>query len=127
MNRPKIVCLIGSTRFKEEYIKANFQETMRGKIVLTCGWFSHADGNIYQPTDLEKMQLDILHLRKIELADEVLVISRNGYRGESTMRELVYCESLLKPVRYWEVEEDERKVYEDGMNSIQEALDERHE
>lgn len=71
---PVIVCLCGSTRFKEAFIAANFRETMAGRIVLSVGWFSHADGQIHTPTEAEKAALDALHLRKVELADEVLVL-----------------------------------------------------
>lgn len=37
--------------------------------------------------------LDELHLRKIDLADEVLVINVGGYIGESTRREIAYAEA----------------------------------
>ena len=42
-DRPRIVCLCGSTRFKQAFIDANFDETLMGAIVLTVGWFNHAD------------------------------------------------------------------------------------
>lgn len=75
MDKPKKVVLCGSTRFKAEFIQANYRETMQGKIVLSVGWFSHADKHIYQPTEAEKAMLDELHLRKIDEADEVLVLN----------------------------------------------------
>lgn len=102
MDRPTIVCLCGSTRFKQQFIDANFRETMTGKIVLSVGWFSHADAEVYAPTEKEKAALDELHMRKIDLADEVLILNVGGYMGESTRRELAYAESLGKPVRWWE-------------------------
>jgi hypothetical protein len=71
---PIIVCLCGSTRFKQEFIAANFRETMAGRIVLSVGLYSHADAVTYAPTEEEKRALDQLHLRKIDLADEVLVL-----------------------------------------------------
>jgi hypothetical protein len=96
----RIVCLCGSTRFKQEFIRANFRETMAGKIVLTVGWFSHADGELYTPTEQEKRDLDQLHLRKIDLCDEVLVINPGGYIGDSTRREIAYARKLGKPVHF---------------------------
>lgn len=96
----RIVCLCGSTRFKSDYIKANFLETMKGHIVLSVGWFSHADGHVYAPTAFEKGALDELHLDKVALADEVLVINPGGYIGESTRREIEHAVALGKPVRY---------------------------
>lgn len=100
MSKPTVVCLCGSTKFKQEFIDANFRETMAGKIVLSVGWFSHADGNVYTPTEEEKAALDELHLRKIDLADEVLILNVGGYIGQSTRRELEYATAQGKVVRY---------------------------
>jgi hypothetical protein len=100
--RPTITCLCGSTRFKRQFIEANFRETVAGRIVLSVGWFSHADADVYAPTEEEKAALDALHLRKIELADEVLVIAPGGYVGESTQREVEHALALGKPIRWWE-------------------------
>ena len=44
--------------------------------------------------------LDELHLRKIDLADEVLILNVDGYIGESTSRELAYAQKLEKRVRF---------------------------
>lgn len=88
---PKIVCLCGSTKFKDEFIKANFDFTMKGYIVLSVGWFGHADGDIYTPTEDEKEMLDELHKRKIDLADEVFIINVDGYIGNSTRSEIQYA------------------------------------
>src|SRR3990167_588516 len=110
--RPIIVCLCGSTRFKEAFDEANYQETMAGRIVLSVGFFMHATGNRHGEgvgaTPEQKIALDALHLRKIELADEVLVLNVGDYIGDSTGREIAYAHSLGKPVRYLEPVEAER-------------------
>jgi hypothetical protein len=100
--RPEVVCLCGSTRFKQQFIEANFRLTMRGKIVLTVGWFSHADGHVYAPTPEEKAMLDELHLRKIDLCHTVFVVNVGGYVGESTRREVAYALAHGKGVEYLE-------------------------
>lgn len=41
-DRPKIVCLCGSTRFYKEFQRANYDETMAGRIVLSVGFYMHA-------------------------------------------------------------------------------------
>ena len=46
--------------------------------------------------------LDDMHLRKIDLADEIFVINVGGYNGESTRREIAYAEKTGKKVRYLE-------------------------
>lgn len=104
---PKIVCLCGSTRFWRTFQQASLQETMNGKIVLSIGAASGTDdehfGNLPQPSyELIKEKLDELHLWKVFLADEVLILNVDGYIGESTRRELDYALKLGKKVRYWE-------------------------
>lgn len=100
VKQPRIVCLCGSTRYKEAFEAANKQETLQGKIVLSVGLFGHQEA---QPLTAEvKQRLDQLHLRKIDLADEVLVLNVGGYIGESTRNEIAYCEQHGKPVRYLE-------------------------
>jgi hypothetical protein len=96
------VTLCGSTRFKREFIEANFRETMAGRIVLSVGWFGHADHEVYELTDAEKIALDVLHFRKIDLSDEILVISERFYIGDSTHKEIQYAQRLGKPIRWWE-------------------------
>jgi hypothetical protein len=97
---PEIVCLCGSTRFKQAFIEANFRETMAGNIVLTVGWFSHADGHVYALTQEEKAKLDELHLRKIDLCHRVFVVNVGGYVGDSTRREIAYALASGKRVDY---------------------------
>lgn len=100
--KPQVVCLCGSTKFKDEFIKQNFELTLRGNIVLTVGWFNHADGMTYNLTDFEKEYLDELHKRKIDLADSVLILNVGGYVGDSTRSEVDYALSVGKPVQYLE-------------------------
>lgn len=97
--RPRIVVLCGSTRFRDEFAAVNRAATLSGNIVLAPGVFAHADGTTL--TDEQKARLDELHLRKIDLADEVIVVSdRSGYYGDSTRREIAYAEAAGVPVRY---------------------------
>lgn len=44
--------------------------------------------------------LDAVHLRKIDLADRVLVVNPGGYVGESTTREIAYARGAGKPVAF---------------------------
>lgn len=96
--KPKIVCLCGSTRFKKEYERAVWEEGLAGKIVLSVCAYVHAD-KIYI-TEEQKRKLDELHFRKIDLADEILVINVGGYVGWSTAREIKYARGKGKSIRY---------------------------
>jgi len=106
MERPAIVCLCGSTRFYQEFQRANYEETMAGKIVLSVGFYAHsseaAHGETWGCTPEQKKALDELHFRKIEMSDEVLILNVRGYIGESTGRELAHARSLGKTVRFLE-------------------------
>jgi hypothetical protein len=103
--RPKIVCLCGSTRFFKEYQETNFKETMKGRIVLSVGSYPNAKteehGESIGITPEQKIKLDELHLKKIELADEILVINVDGYVGESTSKEIDHARRLGKKIRWW--------------------------
>lgn len=102
MNRKyKIITLCGSTRFREEFYEAQKQLTLQGNIVISVGLFGHSGDNEVW-TDRTKEMLDDMHLRKIDLADEIFVINVNGYIGESTRREIEYAEKNNKEVKYLE-------------------------
>lgn len=107
--RPIIVCLCGSTRFWKLFQHAGLAETMAGRIVLSIGAASGTDdehfGNLPRDEyDRIKEMLDELHMRKIDLCDEVLILNQDQYIGESTTRELAYARQLGKRVRFWEDE-----------------------
>lgn len=92
-----IVVLCGSTRFRAEITTANRDLTLAGSIVLAPGVFQH-DGDTL--TEAQKAGLDVLHLRKIDLADSVFVVNPGQYIGSSTRNEIGYAEATGKPVRY---------------------------
>lgn len=103
--KPTIVCLCGSTRFIEEFAAANERETIAGHIVLTVGVnmndLKYADVGTEDRREL-KERLDALHLTKIDMATEVLVINKNGYIGESTCAEVIYAYRKGKTIRWLE-------------------------
>lgn len=100
--RPIIVCLCGSTRFFKTFNDAMIRETRKGKIVLSIGDHYKSDGETADLTAEMKAMFDELHFRKIEMADEVLILNVGGYIGESTGKELAYAQKLGKTIYYWE-------------------------
>ena len=99
--KPIIVCLCGSTRFSEAFHEANLRETLAGKIVLSIGCDFKSDDALGLTSE-DKERLDALHLRKIDLADEVLILNVGGYIGQSTMNELLYAQEHRKRIRFLE-------------------------
>ncbi len=97
---PTVVCLCGSARFADAYRTAQREETLAGKIVLSVGLLGHQEGlDMNGPV---KAMLDELHLRKIDLAQEVLFLNVGGYLGESSRRELAYARKRQKAIRFLE-------------------------
>lgn len=95
----RIVCLCGSTRYREAFTAVNRLCTLAGAIVLAPGVFAHAGDDLNED---EKQFLDLLHLRKIDLADEVIIVMVDGYVGSSTRHEITYAMASGTPVSYFE-------------------------
>jgi hypothetical protein len=103
VSRPPIVALCGSTRHWDALAEANLYETVAGRIVLAPGCNMKQPHPLWEDPDRAdrlKQQLDELHRRKIDLADEVLIVNPGGYIGDSTRSEIDYARSLGKPIRY---------------------------
>jgi hypothetical protein len=101
--KPTITVLCGSTRFSDAFQEANLRLTMAGEIVLSIGCDMKSDNELWSdPAEAEqiKQRLDHLHLRKIDLADQVYVLNVDGYIGQSTSREIAYAQTLRKPITY---------------------------
>jgi hypothetical protein len=95
----EVVTLCGSTRFKDDFIEVQKELTLKGRIVISVGLFGHSGDFI---TDEQKLMLDDMHKRKIDMADTVFVINRDGYIGKSTASEIEYAETLGKNIAYLE-------------------------
>jgi len=101
---PRVVCLCGSTRFLDAFRAAEYAETLAGRIVLTIGCDSKSDDELFTGPDANeiKSRLDELHKRKIDYADEILVLNVGGYIGESTRSEIKHARRTGKPIRWLE-------------------------
>ena len=97
----KVVTLCGSTKSKEQFLEAQKRLTLEGNIVISVGLFGHSgDDEVW--TEGTKAMLDDMHLRKIDMADEIFVINVGGYIGTSTRREIEYATSKGLTIRYLE-------------------------
>lgn len=94
-----IVTLCGSTKFKDEFMNMQKKLTLAGWIVISVGAFGHSgDEEVW--TNSMKEMLDDMHKRKIDMADQIFVINKNDYIGDSTRSEIEYAKSIGKPVHY---------------------------
>ena len=97
----KVITLCGSTRFKKDFERINKELTLAGNIVISVGCFGHSgDDEVW--SENTKAMLDDMHKRKIDMADAIYVINKNGYIGSSTMSEIEYARSHGKPIFYME-------------------------
>ncbi len=93
----KVITLCGSTRFKEDFERVNRELTLLGYIVISVGCFGHVDCPL---TPEQKVMLDEIHKRKIDMADAIYVINKDWYIGESTKSEIEYAKKHGKQIIY---------------------------
>lgn len=104
----KVITLCGSTRFKDDFMREQKRLTLEGNIVISVGLFGHSgDSEVWENmTEGEltntKLMLDDMHKRKIDMADEIFVINKDGYIGESTRSEIEYARANNKVVTFME-------------------------
>ena len=120
INGFKVITLCGSTRFKDEFLEAQKRLTLEGNIVISVGLFGHSGDEEVWNEGVKEM-LDLQHLAKIDLADEIFVINVGGYIGESTRREIAYAKDKHKAVSYLE----NKQKY--GVIGFYSALSKLHE
>lgn len=79
------MCLCGSLRFQSLFQSERQRLTSQGVIVLGPEAISE------ELTPSRRAALGELHLRRIDLADEIRVVSEGGYIGPATRREIEYA------------------------------------
>lgn len=104
--KTKIVCLCGSTRFAVWFMLKRWELEKQGIItlginILPDNYFAEGNSHGAEQEGVKEI-LDELHLRKIDLSDEVFVLNVGGYIGESTRKEIDYAMSKWKSITYLE-------------------------
>ena len=96
------VTLCGSHRFKDDFEYVAQELGCAGWVVLRPAF--HVDAHLLADPVGEKVsvkgRLDAIHKEKIAMSQAIVVISRDGYVGESTRSEIEYARLLEKKV-YW--------------------------
>lgn len=118
-NRPRIITICGSSRFIDVMAVLAWEIEKSGMIALSLHllprWYcGDVDDHIAEAQGVAE-QLDALHLRKIDMCDEVWVVCPGGYIGESTSREIAYAQALGLPVKYF----DESRAETERPASVQ--------
>lgn len=97
---PGITTICGSMRFHQQMLEVAAELTLDDEIVLAPFCVVTPD----RQAEGVKEQLDELHLRKIDMAYRVIVVTNaDGYIGASTLREMTYAMQHGKEVEVREV------------------------
>lgn len=106
MSKPKIVVLCGSSKFVDIMAVAEWF-IQRDELAITMGlnllpgWYPDCPSDHLAEKEGCADEMDELHLRKIDLADEIFVVDWNNYIGESTFNEIEYAKKIRKHIRYF--------------------------
>ena len=85
-------------RFREEFERLDAELTLAGHMVLTPTALAPST----ELNEEERARLGRIHLQKIAMADEILVVNVGGYVGESTRREIGHARSCGVAVSFLE-------------------------
>lgn len=104
--KPKIICMSGSSRFVDKMAVMAWEMEKQGVIVLGLhllpAWYNGVKAHHQAEAEGVRERMDALHLRKIDMADELFVFNEGGYIGDSTRDEIKYAKEKGKPIRYLE-------------------------
>lgn len=100
---PYIVCLCGSSRFIWFFAVMQWEIEKRGALalglhLLPADFMPVSDHAAEHNGVAEAM--DALHLQKIDMANEILVLTIAGYIGASTRREIEFATEAGKLIYY---------------------------
>ena len=95
-----IVTICGSSKFKDEIMKAAHDFTLQGHLVFMPCVFEHSDDE--ELTREDKVRLDNTHREKITMSDAIFVINKDGYIGESTFGEIDWADRMKKKIYFLE-------------------------
>ena len=95
----KIITICGSLKFKDDFLKVEQQLSSKNHIVLMPILLNE---DIKDISDEKLKILKEIHLKKIDLSDEIFVINKNGYLGQSTKNEIEYAIKNNKKVIFLE-------------------------
>lgn len=106
VDRPAVITLCGSSRFVQEMaVCAWLIERDQGAIAMSLHllptWYSNCPADHLAEHEGVAEDMDALHLKKIDLSDEIFVVNRGEYIGSSTSNEIAYAKNKGKRVRYY--------------------------
>ena len=99
-NDAKIIVICGSMRFYKQMFDEQVRLSKEGNIViLPVVELVENESNL---TAAEKEMYSEIHMRKIDIADEIYVVNYDGYVDPSTAREITYASQIGVHVKFME-------------------------
>lgn len=98
MQNRKIITVIGSSKFRNDIKDWAWQMTKICNLVL----FAPFAKEVIDELEYHRKELELQHFQKIDMAGKIFVFNRNGYFGESMLKELNHAINKNKPIEYLE-------------------------
>ena len=103
--KTKIITLCGSSRFCDimavcAWLLEKEEQAITMGLHLLPNWYTQVEGHLAEEEGVAQA-FDELHLRKIDISDEVFVVNYNNYIGESTRKEIEYAKKSDKKIRWF--------------------------
>jgi hypothetical protein len=120
---PRVVVLCGSSRFVQEmavcaWLLERDEKAISLSLHLLPSWYPDICDDHLAEKEGAAADMDMLHLRKIDLCDEIFVVNRGHYIGDSTRKEIEYAMSIGKKIRWYTHEEIGAKVEQMILDAI---------
>lgn len=96
----KVITICGSLKFEKDIKYWAEKLTLEGNCVLSITYPVNADLSVYTPE--QRKSFAEAHLKRIDLADAIFVVNKNGYVGDSTKKEIEYVKARGKEVIFLE-------------------------
>ena len=105
MSKLKIVTMCGSSRYCDimavcAWLIEKQEHAATMGLHLLPRWYCKVDDHLAESENISE-EMDKLHLRKIDMSDEIFVVNCNDYLGKSTLREVEYTMSKKIPIRWY--------------------------
>lgn len=104
---PKIITLCGSSRYCDimavcAWLIERDEKAITMGLHLLPEWYckNKIPDHLAEHEDCTSA-MDELHLRKIDVSDEIFVVNYQDYIGDSTKREIEYADSHGKKIRWY--------------------------
>ncbi len=103
--KTKIICLCGSSRFVGvmavcAWLLEKQEKAITTGLHLLPNWYTTITDHLAEAENCAD-EMDALHLKKIDIADEIFVVNYDFYIEESTAREIKYAQSKNKKIRWF--------------------------